>query len=47
MPSYASWVAPNKTQGNGTWKQGTVYVKQNGSWVEVSDVLVKDNGTWK
>lgn len=35
------------TKVNGTWKQGTVYVKQNGSWVQVSDVLVKDNGTWK
>ena len=31
----------------GTWKRGTVYVKQSGSWVEISDLKVKDNGTWK
>lgn len=26
---------------------GTNAIGLNGSWVEASDVLVKDNGTWK
>ena len=31
---------------NGTWKEGTPYVKVNGEWKEATEVYIKINGTW-
>lgn len=31
---------------NGTWKEGTPYVKVKGEWKEATEVYIKINGTW-
>ena len=51
---YRDWMRAEDADGNqvyvkvaGTWKEGTLYLKTGGSWVQASDVNVKASGTWK
>jgi hypothetical protein len=48
------WVLTEDASGNqvyikvaGEWKEGTLYLKTGGTWVQADDVNVKASGTWK
>lgn len=36
-----------KIKVNNQWKEGQVWIKNNGSWIEADEVYVKTNGVWK
>lgn len=50
LPSETIWVVSAgtvKIKVNNQWKEGQVWIKNNGSWIEADEVYIKTNGVWK